>query len=231
MSRKLDRARYGPGWAEVTLGAVLAVALGVALAAAYFVFKPVVRVKELPKEPVAGMVYYIEGSRENSNARRLAAKEKLFVRGGSVVVNEDELNTAANPVAAPAPPAAPTAPTTGPAPEVPAVSLQPGPPSFRIRDGVMQITVPVRLRADLAYLDQTVLVQMKGTFVRQGDTFAFVPKTASVGSCPVERLPMAMNFVVRKFLYSQPIPEDIAKAWGRLADVTIEGSTLRLTMP
>ena len=228
MSRKLDRARHGPGWLEVSLGALLSVVLGVVLAAAYFVFKPVTRVKELPKEPEAGMVYYIEGSRDYSNARRLTAKQKFFVKGGSVVLNEDELNSAANPVAAPAGPAPANAP---PPPATPAVLLSPGPPNFRIQAGILQITVPVRLKVDLAFLDQTVLIQMKGVFARRGDTFVYVPKSMYVGSCPVERLPMAMDFVVRKFLYSQPVPEDIAKAWSKLAEVTIEASTLRLTMP
>src|ERR1035437_4745439 len=93
--RKFDRSHYGPSWTEVILGALLSVVIGVVLAAAYFVFKPVARVKEIPKEPAPDMVYYIEGSRDYSNARRLIAKEKFFVRGGTVVVNEDELNTAA----------------------------------------------------------------------------------------------------------------------------------------
>ena len=51
-----------------------------------------------PATNVVGM--YIEGPRDYSNARRLTAKEKFFVGGGTVVVNEDELNTAANPVTA-----------------------------------------------------------------------------------------------------------------------------------
>lgn len=221
--RKFDRSRYGPSWTEVVLGALLSTALGVVLAAGYFVFKPVTRVKELPKEPIPGTVYYIEGSRDYSNARRLIAKEKFFAKGGSVVVNEDELNTAANPVTAPAAPGTEAA--------APATMLSPGAPNFRIHDGALQITVPVRLKVDLAYLDTTVLVQATGNFARQGDAFVFQPKTVYVGSCPVERLPRAMEFVVKKFFDSQPVPADIAAAWGKLADVTIEGSTLRLTMP
>lgn len=222
--KKFDRLHYGPGWAEVILGAVLSMVVGVVLAAAYFVFKPVVRVKEIPKEPAADTVYYIEGSRDYSNARRLTAKEKFFVRGGTVVVNEDELNTAANPVTAPVTPGSEPAPP-------PTALLTPGTPNFHIQNGVMQITVPVRVKWDLAFLDQIVLVQARGGFARQGDTIAFVPKTMYVGSCPVERLPRAVDFVMKKFFDTQPIPPDIAAAWGKLADVTIEGSTLRLTMP
>ncbi|MEO6876625.1 MAG: hypothetical protein ABI222_17560, partial [Opitutaceae bacterium] len=91
---KFDRSHYGPGWAEVVLGAVLSVVLGVVLAAVFFIFRPVTLVKELPKEPIPGMVYHIDGSRDYANARRLTAKQRFFVKGGSVVVNEDELNAA-----------------------------------------------------------------------------------------------------------------------------------------
>lgn len=224
MSQRFDRTHYGPSWVEVILGAVLSAVLGVVLAAGYFVFKPVTRIKELLKEPAAGTVYYIEGSRDYSNARRLVAKEKFFVKGGSVVVNEDELNAAASPVTAP------VAPGSEPA-AAPTTILTPGAPNFRIHDGAVQISVPVRLKLDILYLDTTVLVQSTGNFVRQGATFVFVPKTVYVGSCSVDRLPRAVEFVMKKIYDTQQVPDDIAGAWSKLADVTVEGTTLRLTMP
>ena len=224
MRKRYDRARYGPSWFEVIFGALLSLVLGVVLAVSYFVFRPVTRVKELPKDPIPGMVYYIEGSRDYSNARRLTAKQRFFAKGGSVVVNEDELNTAANPVTAP------VAPGSEPAP-APTTVLTPGAPNFRIHDGLLQITVPMRIKVDMLYVDQIVLVQAIGTFVRRGEVFAFTPKTVYVGSCPVDRIPRAVDFVMKKVFDSQPVPPEIAASWSKLADVTIEGSTLRLTMP
>ena len=221
MTQRFDRAHYGPSWTEVILGALLSAVLGGVLAAGFFIFRPVTKVKELPKEPIAGTDYFIEGSRDYSNARRLIAKQKFFVKGGSVVVNEDELNTAANPVTA--------APGTEPPP--PATALSAGAPNFRIHGGALQITVPVRIKYELVSLDTTVLVQTTGHFARRGDAVAFVPKTMFVGSCPVQRLPYAVDFIMKKFYETQPVPADIAAAWGRLAAVTVEGSTLRLTMP
>ena len=106
-----------------------------------------------------------------------------------------------------------------------------GAPNFRIHDGALQITVPVRIKYDLVSLDTTVLVQATGNFARRGDTIAFVPKTMFVGSCPVQRLPRAVDFIMKKFYETQPIPADIAAAWAKLAEVTVEASTLRLTMP
>ena len=221
MRQRFDRALYGPSWTEVILGALLSAVLGVVLAAGFFVFRPVTKVKELPKEPIPGTVYYIEGSRDYSNSRRLVDKQKFFLKGGSLVVNEDELNTLANPVTA--------APGTEPPPPTTPVSA--GAPNFRIHDGALQITVPVRIKYDLVSLDTTVLVQATGNFARRGDTIAFVPKTMFVGSCPVQRLPRAVDFIMKKFYETQPIPADIAAAWAKLAEVTVEASTLRLTMP
>lgn len=221
---KFDRSHYGPSWVEVILGAILSLALGIVLAMAYFIAKPVTRVKELPKEPAADTVYYIEGSRDYGNARRLIAKQKFFAKGGSIVVNEDELNAAASPVTAPVPPGSAPAPA-------PTTVITPGAPNFRIHDGQVTIAVPVRVKYDLFALDQIVLVQATGGFLRRGESFTFVPKTMYVGSCPMERIPRAVEFVLSKVYAVQPIPDDIAAVWGRLADVTVEGKTLRLTMP
>ena len=91
MKSKLQRKIDGPGWVEVFFGAALSVLLGVVLAAVFLVSKPVTTVKELPKEPVPKMVYYIEGSRESSKIRGVDAKRKLLAQGGSVVLSEDEL--------------------------------------------------------------------------------------------------------------------------------------------
>ncbi len=227
---------YGPSWIEVMLGAIVSVVLGIVLAATYLIFKPVTQVKELPKEPAVGMVYYIEGSHDSAKARRAVSKLKIFAQGGSIVLNEDEINT----VAAPATPAGPPpAPSKGPAApgKTPAVEadsgefLSPGAPNFRIHDGQIQISVPVRVRYALVGLNQSFLVQASGTIARQGDTFTYVPDTVYVGSCPTQRLPLATGWVLKKILGAQHVPADLAMAWDKLSDVTIEASAVKLTMP
>ena len=57
--KKLEKALYGPSMTEVALGAVLGLLLGLLAASVYLVFKPVAAVKELPKEPLRSVVYYI----------------------------------------------------------------------------------------------------------------------------------------------------------------------------
>lgn len=247
MSKKIDRAIHGPGWGEVILGALLSAVLGVVIGAALLILKPVAVVKELPKEPVAGTVYYIEGSRETAKAKQALAKRKAFAQGQSVTVNEDEINSLVTPAGPPGTPPAPkpgekAAPKAGDkaapkadekaAPAAAPVAggmLAAGTPNFRIRDGAMQIAVPVTI--NLLDLGQKVTVQARGGFAKQGSGFVFEPGTLYVGSCPVQRLPFVGDYVRKQILSAQAVPEDIATSWAKLASVTIEGDTLKLAMP
>lgn len=240
MSKKIERAIHGPGWAEVILGAVLSAGLGIVLGAALLILRPVVVVKEMPKEPVAGAVYYLAGSNDTSKAKQALAKRKAFAQGQSVTVNEDELNSLVTPAAAPAtpPPAKPGAKgapkaeeKAAPAPAAAAGGgmLATGAPNFRIRGGAVQIAVPVTI--NVLDLGQKVTVQARGGFVKQGAGFSFQPDTLLVGSCPVQRLPFVGGYVQKQFLSAQAVPEDIATSWAKLANVTVEGDALKLAMP
>ena len=92
-AKKADMSDHQPSWAEVILGAALSVVLGVVLGVVVLAIKPLAAVKELPKEPVAGIIYYLQGSRETSKAKQAPAKRKMFAQGGSVNVTEDEVNS------------------------------------------------------------------------------------------------------------------------------------------
>ena len=232
MSKKIDRTPHEPGWSEVILGAALSVGLGAILGAVALVFKPVVVVKEAPKEPAAGVTYFIEGSRDSNKAKQAAAKRKAFAQGssGTFSITEDDLNSLTGPAtAAAAAKAKPGEKAAPPAPAVPGEMLTAGTPNFRIRDGVVQIGFPVTVNALGA--DVKVIVQAQGTFAKKGDGFVFEPESLIVGSCPVQRLPYASTYVRNKFLASQTVAEDIAAAWPKLVSVAVEGSTLKLTMP
>jgi hypothetical protein len=227
MSRKIDRALHGPSWTEVILGAALSLLLGVVLGATLLMFRPVVVVRQMPAEEAIDpkAVYFVEGSRETSRARDAAAKRKAFLDGQSVTVIEDELNAlAGSATAAPKSGASPTAEGDGGD-----GMLATGTPNFRIRDGAMQVGVPVTL--SLLGLSRKLTVQTRGGFVQQGGQFEYAPDTVYVGSLPLQRVPMLANFARNQFLDSQSLPEDIKAAWARLADVSIEGNVLNLTMP
>lgn len=239
MSTKIDRKPHEPGWGEVILGAVLSVILGVALGVVALVFKPVLVVKEMPKDPTPGATYFIEGSRDTGKAKQAAAKRKAFAQGasGTFSVIEDEINTLAGPAtpmgAAPAKkpgdkPAA--APAAGAAPAAPAPDgVSTGTPNFRIRDNAVQIGVPVQL--GFLGADLRVIVQAKGNFVKKDGLFTFVPDTLLLGGCPMDRLPYGASYVTKKFLSGQTIAEDISANWPKLTDVHVEGSVLKLTLP
>jgi hypothetical protein len=225
MSKKLDRALNGPSWTEVILGAFISVALGIALAAAYLIFKPVTQVVELPKEPVPGMVYYIEGSHDGAKARRAVVKAKALTQGGSLTMSEDELNILLIPVDQPS--------SSGKKPGATETTelFSPGTPNIRIAEGVVQVSTPVRVRYGLVGLDTTFLVQTRGTIVRDGDSFVYQPDTIYLGSCPVQRLPMVPAYVMKKLAAAEHVPTELATIWHRASDITVEEKLVKVTTP
>ena len=50
-------------------------------------------------------------------------------------------------------------------------------------------------------------------------------------SLPASRLPYIQGAVVNKVLAAQTFPEELTGIWNKLKSITIEGSTLKLTMP
>lgn len=233
MSR-IDRANYGPSWTEVILGAFLSLVLGVLLGAVLLVLRPVTVAKELPKEPVSGVVYYIEGSKEPGKARQAPAKRAAFVQGQSVTLSEDELNALAS--SGSTPPGTPPAKAADKkgaekGKDQPAEGdlLATGAVNFRIADGALQVGVPVTV--NVLGLSQKVVAHARGGFVKKGDMFVYEPDVFYVGSCPLQRLPFVGALVRDKFILSQPIPEDIKASWMKLSNVAIDGRALKLTMP
>lgn len=227
MSRKIDRALYGPSWVEVILGAALSFLLGIVIGAAVLVFKPITVVRQMPKEEAIDpkAVYYIEGTRETAKARNAAAKRQAFTAGQSVTVTEDEINSLI-----PQSPAAPPAGESAPAASTDSNdTFATGTPNIRLRDGTMQVGMPVTL--NLLGLSKKFTVHAVGGFVDQGDVFVFEPETFYFGSLPLQRLPIVSGLARDKFLDPERVPEDIRAAWPKLADVSVEGNALNLTMP
>ena len=223
LKSKLQRKIDGPGWIEVICGAALSIVLGVVLAVAFLVFKPVTSVKEIPKEPAADMVYYIEGTREGSKIREVTNKKRLMAQGQSVTLNEDELNTMVMPAVVPRDPKNTELVGTEKTTETIATGL----PNFRIRDSVMQIGLPIQINA--YELEHKLILQTRGSFAKVGDSVVFQPGELWLGSCPLGNIPAAKEFVVKQVLARAKLPDDAVAAWKNVADATVEGSTVRLT--
>jgi hypothetical protein len=243
-SKKLERALYGPSWTEVILGAVLSLALGGVLAAAVLIARPVQTVRELPKEPARGVIYYIEGSRDSTRGRQWQAKRQQLLAGESVVLTEEELNAAvgskaATPAPAPAAPAqkgkapAPKTPPPAAAPDATAAAnagglIVPSAPNFRIHDNVLQVGVPCTV--NVYGFQLPVVVMATGGFEKTDEGVVFAPDSFYIGSLQVNRLPALEGFVTKKIIAAQSIPEDLAAAWKKVSDASVEGKTLKLSL-
>jgi hypothetical protein len=233
MLRKVKSSQKGPSWFEVGLGAFLAVILGVALGIILLASKPVAKVTEIPKDAPPGAVYYLEGARDFNRTPEVEEKRKSFVAGQSIAVDEGELNillSAGEKAAAPAgAPAKPGDKAPDPAAAAAAKMVSVGTLNARIRMGHIQFAAPVNY--NFFTLSGSVIVQTTGTFIPRGSGFVYDPDSIYVGGCPVSRVPILRELVLSKLLFVQPVPADIAASWGRLAAVTIDGSTLKLKMP
>lgn len=224
--KKIDKALYGPSLTEVALGAVLGLIAGVLVACVYLVFKPAMLVKEMPKEPVRGVIYYIPGSESGAKNRNWSAKQKQFVAGTTITVIEDELNAwAASAFAAPAPKA-------GAKPEDAKPGLDgifnPGTPNFKITGGNIQISLKCVL--NWFGLTKEVTVVSTGSMTKSGDKFTFKPATLYLGSCPLHLLPAVAGPMASTLIDKKKAPDAITSAWAKLSDVTVEGGTLKLTV-
>lgn len=241
MSRR-KKANNEPSWFGVIFAALLSVALGVVLGAALLAIKPVTIVKAPVKdeEREAGMVYYVQGSRDTAKAAAATAKRQAFLSGQSVSLTEDDLNLLAGPAPAPIPAKAPKSadkaakPAEKPAPTpaadgAAADTIVLGTPNFRIVDQDLHVAVPTTL--NLLGLAQPVIVQTRGGFVKENDMFVYVPQSITIGSLPLDRLPMASRYVRDRVINAQTISNELKVAWAKVANVAIENKTLKLTMP
>lgn len=232
MSKSIDRAKHGPGWVEVILGAALSLILGVVLGAVLLILKPVVRVAEAPAEAdrMRGTLYFVEGAK-GSNPRQATEKAKAFVEGKSVTVIEGELNALAAaaipPVVEPKP--GQPAPAGAAAAAAPEAFLTPRTPNVRIREGVMQLGLPLTIST--LGMTRDVIAQARGTIAHDGKMFVFKPDDAYLGSLPLQRIPFVVGFVEKKIMEAQQIPTEVVQAWQRLSNVQIEGNALKLTVP
>lgn len=230
--KKIEKALYGPSLIEVALGAVLGLGAGVLAACVYLVFlKPVTTVKELPKEPVRGMVYYIPGSESGSKGRTWTAKQKQFVAGTNVTLIEEELNawaTSAFAAAKPKPGAKPgETPAPGSGPALDGI-FNPGNPNFKITDGKLQIGTKCIL--NWYGLTKEVMLVTTGEIVSSGGKYVYSAETLYLGSCPIHLLPAVAGPLMSTLMDKKKAPDDINSAWAKLTDVTLEGNTLKLTL-
>jgi len=229
---KTERALRGPGLFEITLGVLLSILLGAVLAVVFLVLKPVDAVKETPKEPVLGKVYFVQGAIDGNKSRQWMRKRQMLSEGNTadITFSEEELNAwvaSLMPEAASKTKADRKAPDAKPAPGGPFLVLDRA--NFRIRDDVLQVGLPSTMNAFGFSLP--LIVQTRGHFAKGGSGFVFVEDELYIGSFPTHKVPGLTDFIVQRLLASQEIPDDLRTAWGKLSLVAVEGNLLHLSLP
>lgn len=231
--RKIEKALYGPSTLEVALGAVLGFAVGVVVACVYLVFKPVQRVATMPKEPVANVIYFTPGNESSTKARGWKEKQKAFLAGSEVTLNEEELNAWAATIGTPATNA--PKPAAKPATPPPADKAKPAEnqpffsasaPNFRIIADKLQISAKCTL--NYYGIASDVWVVATGRFERDGDRYRFNPETFYFGSCPMHKLPALGTFVRGPLVDTQKVPDDFRAAWAKITAISIEEGLMKV---
>jgi len=241
--KNIQKALYGPSTLEVALGAILGILVGIVAAFFYFVFKPIEKVDKLPKEPVANVVYFIPGRESAARSKGWQAKQKTFLAGGEILVDEEELNAWGATLSdfKPAEPKKPTVPPakpgTPPKPGAPGKPLEPeatekdvvfavGAPNFSIKDNRLQIAMVCHLSYYGVGAD--VWVQANGRFSKSGDGFKFVPAELYFGSCPLHLIPTAPSLLVGQLLPELKITDEMQLAWSKVSMILVEGDRLKI---
>jgi len=219
----------GPTWTEVVLGALLSVALGIAMGAIYLAAKPVKKPGEVPKDTPQGNVSYTEGVRGYYTASEVESKRKAWVAGGTVTLDEAELNGLFSGPVKPPPAPLPANTLVQPPPPPPPKDFDKSPVNVRISEGKIQFATVYTINE--YGFNGSVVVQARGAFAKEGAVFVFVPDVFYVGCCPLQRIPYVREWLLNKLLFTDPVPDDIATTWPKLVDVAVEGSKLRLKMP
>jgi hypothetical protein len=227
MSAKSKKIAKGPSWFEVGLGAFLSIILGTALGAAYLVFKPVSKVTAIPKDATSGAVYYIEGVHDYSKDTAQDDIRKSFLAGETVTVSEGMLNGFLGDLGKPSTP--PTTDTSKQPAAPPPKPIDTSALNARMHDGKIQFADTVTI--NVLGVSLSVIVQETGTFSKHGSAFGFDPETFYVGGCPMQRFLFLRDYVQNKLLFTQPPPDDLAAAWSKLVDVSVDSSGLVLKGP
>jgi hypothetical protein len=242
-NKKIDKALYGPSTFEVALGALLGLLVGVIAACVFLAFKPIKTVKEMPKEPALGAVYYLPGRVDGSKGRTWSDKQKQLLAGSPIYLTEEELNAWAAAISSTPPPPAAKPAAGKPAPGKPAPakpdekSGEPTPPPagfFTAGTLVFRLTgnqLQVGTKCTLNYFGLATEFQVVATggFTKKDNHVVFSPEKFYFGSCPLHKLPMLAGVVLPRIYASQKISDELSSAWEKVTEVAVEKDLLKVT--
>jgi len=221
MAKSLDQK--DPGLAGVIIGAMLSVVLGAVLAGFHLVFKPVEIVKVPPKDPVAGVRYYVEGGGAAAAGKAWERKTEALATGrGEVGFEEGDLNAWAQGTFK-------STPEAEEAKKNATFLLAPGTPNLRLVGNELQLGTV----AEFIYFGSVnkLVVQARGGFESTGEGWRYAPKEVYLGCLPVHRIPALLELVAARFGAPGGLPPEVVTVLARATAITVTPEELVVRVP
>ncbi len=218
MAITLDRK--SPGLFEILFGLVLSLVLGALLAVIFYISKPVEVVTVLPKEPVEGVRYYVEGvAGSGSTWERKAAM--VEAGGGEISFTEAELNAWSN--------ASFETAKVDEASKADTAMLIMGKPNFRIDGNSLQ----VGLVNQLVFFgtEKKLVLQAKGSFTRKANGWAYVPDEIYLGGLPLHKIPALADVLTSRLTPAAQIPASVKKVLAQATAIVVTKDAVAVGMP
>lgn len=211
MAISLDQK--SPGVVGVIIGASLSIVLGALLAGVHLVFKPVEIVKAAPKEPVAGVRYFVQGGGAAAAGKAWERKKEAVATGrGEVGFAEGDLNAWAQETFK-------TPPETQEAKKDATFLLVPGTPNLRLVGDELQLGVVT----ELVYFGTiTPLVfQAHGGFEQSAAGWRYAPEEVYLGCFPLHRIPALVDLVATRFGTDGKLPPEVETVLARATAIKV----------
>lgn len=218
----LTTDRKTPGLIGILFGAGLSVVLGGLLALVFFILKPVEVVRTMPKEPADGVRYFVEGASGSGGRATWERKVDLVAAGGGATsFTEAEMNAWSEETFETA--------KVDEASKADSAMIIAGKPNFRIAGDKLQLG----LINDVVVLglEQKLVLQAQGSFVRKGGGWAFEPTEFFLGGLPLHKLPMVASLVAKRFSPATELPAAVAKVLNQASSIVVGEEMVTVTMP
>lgn len=218
MALSIDRKT--PGIFEIFFGVVLSVVLGGLLAAVFFICKPVEVVRTLPKEPAAGVRYFVEGA-PGGGATWERKAAMVEAGGGEVSFTESELNAWSDK-------SFETAKVDAAAKAESAMILM-GKPNFRIAGASLQVG---QVNEVVFFgMERKLVLQSKGAFTRKANGWAYVPQEIYLGGLPLHKVPAVADILINRLTPAAQMPASVKKVLSEATAIVVTKDTVAVAMP
>jgi hypothetical protein len=214
--------RKDPGVVGVFFGAALSVALGALLAGVHLASQPVEVVKDVPKEPKADALYFVQGASGKTAGKSWQVKRDSLAEGGAgeVAFTEAELNAWSEGTFETA--------KVDDAKKSGTVMILAGVPNFRIADSTLQVGLVNTV--NFFGTEAPLVFQVKGGFEKAGSGWRFAASEASLGALPLHKVPALLPLIAARFGASA-LPAEVDKVLSSASGLAVKDGSLVVTLP